>query len=76
MLTVSGILNQAVSSVVLDNITVKLALAWFQPPTVDERRRYCSGIVIYSQRDQLFTFNRQFEGQEPSITERIAVDSR
>ncbi|MAD53403.1 MULTISPECIES: monovalent cation/H+ antiporter subunit A [unclassified Idiomarina] len=65
MLTVSGILNQAVSSVVLDNITVKLAL-WhgFNLPLLMSAVAIVGGIVIYSQRDQLFTFNRQFEGQD------------
>ncbi|OIM98195.1 monovalent cation/H+ antiporter subunit A [Idiomarina sp. MD25a] len=65
MLSVSGILNQAVSSVVLAPTDVKLSL-WhgFNLPLLMSAVAIVGGIVIYSQRDQLFTFNRQFEGQD------------
>ncbi|NQZ05135.1 monovalent cation/H+ antiporter subunit A [Idiomarina sp.] len=65
MLSVSGILNQAVSSVVLAPVDVKLSL-WhgFNIPLLMSAVAIVGGIVIYSQRDQLFTFNRQFEGQD------------
>ncbi|RUO72837.1 monovalent cation/H+ antiporter subunit A [Idiomarina seosinensis] len=65
MATVSGIINQAASAVTAIPVEVKLSL-WhgFNVPLLMSLVAVVGGIVIYSARDQLFTFNRQFDGQD------------
>ena len=62
---VSGILDVAASSVTNASTTVKLSL-WhgFNLPLLMSFVAVVAGILIYAARDQLFTFNRQFDGQD------------
>ncbi|MAK71376.1 MAG: monovalent cation/H+ antiporter subunit A [Idiomarinaceae bacterium] len=65
MTMVSGILDVAASSVTNASTTVKLSL-WhgFNLPLLMSFVAVVAGILIYAARDQLFTFNRQFDGQD------------
>lgn len=65
MTMVSGILDSASSAVLAQSVAVKLSL-WhgFNLPLLMSFVAVVAGILIYAARDQLFTFNRQFDGQD------------
>ncbi|MGM0480798.1 MAG: monovalent cation/H+ antiporter subunit A [Pseudomonadota bacterium] len=65
MTTVSGIINQAATAVTNSPIDVSLSL-WhgFNLPLLMSFVAVLGGCLIYLARDQLFTFNRQFDGQD------------
>jgi len=65
MTMVSGILDQAAAAVTGSPVEVKLSL-WhgFNMPLLMSAVAVVGGILIYLSRDQLFTFNRQFDGQD------------
>jgi len=62
---VSELLNSAVTAVTHSQAEVKLSL-WhgFNIPLLMSAIAVVAGILIYIARDQLFTFNRQFDGQD------------
>ncbi len=65
MTMVSGILDSASSAVLAQSVAVKLSL-WhgFNLPLLMSFVAVVAGVLIYAARDQLFTFNRQFDGQD------------
>lgn len=65
MTMVSSILDAASTAVASSTVNVKLSL-WhgFNIPLLMSVVAVVTGFVIYIARDQLFTFNRQFDGQD------------
>ncbi|WP_404399790.1 monovalent cation/H+ antiporter subunit A [Idiomarina seosinensis] len=65
MTTVSGIIGQAAGAVTNAPVDVSLSL-WhgFNLPLLMSFAAVIGGCLIYLARDQLFTFNRQFDGQD------------
>lgn len=65
MTLTAGLIEQAATAVTQHAVEVKLSL-WhgFNLPLLMSAVAVVGGILIYLARDQLFTFNRQFDGQD------------